>query len=296
MSPGHQHDLRVDQARALWISLAANASFMIVELVAGVTLGSLALIADAGHMLSDVGALAVALVAHKLLVRPPSDRHTYGLQRAEVVGAQLNGVLLLALSVWLLVEASHRLRSPEDVAGTGLALVALLGLLVNLGSVFLLRRAQGSSLNMRAALLHMALDAAGSVAALLAGVGIIVSGADWLDPVASLVIVGLIVWSGARVLVEATHVLLEGAPRGLDVRTVERALVADVAVDSIHHLHLWNLASDVPALSAHIVVGSEKTLHEAQLHSDRLKSMLHERFGIEHATLELECHSCAHEA
>lgn len=269
---------------------------MAVEVIAGLALRSLALIADAAHMLSDVGALAVALVALKLVARPPSDRLTYGLQRAEVVGAQFNAVVLLALAMWLFVEAMQRLRSPQDVAGSGLALVAFLGLLVNLGSVFLLRRAQGSSLNMRAALLHMALDAAGSVAALVAGVGIIASGAAWLDPAASLVIVCLVVWSGARVLLEATHVLLEGTPRGLDVRSVESALVADAAVASIHHLHLWNLASDVPALSAHIVVGSEKTLHEAQLHSDRLKSMLHDRFGIEHATLELECHSCAQEA
>ncbi|MDP9067769.1 MAG: cation diffusion facilitator family transporter [Actinomycetota bacterium] len=290
---GHDHDLRGAQSKALWIALTANATFMIVEFVSGVVLGSLALVADAGHMLSDVGALAVALVAHKLLVRPPSQRHTYGLQRAEVVGAQLNAVVLLGLALWLFVEAIQRLQDPRDVSGPGLALVAVGGLLVNLGSFALLRRAQGSSLNMRGAVLHMALDAAGSVAALAAGIGIVLWDAGWLDPAATVVIVALLVWSGARLLTDATHVLLEGVPRGLDVGAVEAALASDVAVDSVHHLHIWNLASDVPALSAHIVVGSEKTLHEAQLHSDRLKSMLGERFGIEHATLELECHSCA---
>ncbi len=270
-----------------------NGAFMFVELFAGIAFDSLALLADAGHMLSDVGALAIALVGHRLVSRPPSPRHTYGLQRAEVLGAQLNSVVLLALAVWLFIEAFERLRDPQVVAGVGLAVVAALGLAVNLGSAVLLHRNRGTSLNMRGAFLHMALDAVGSLIALGAGFGVVAFDAHWLDPIASIGIGLLIIGSSWHLLAEATHVLLEGTPRGLDVGMLEMAMVEDPAVDSIHHLHVWNLASDVPALSAHVVVGSERTLHEAQLHSDRLKEMLHDRFGIDHATLELECHDCA---
>lgn len=277
---------------ALRIALFANATFMFVEFAGGLIFDSLALLADAGHMLSDVAALSIALLAHRLLSRPPSDRHTFGFQRAEVVGAQVNGLLLLGLAAWLLFESAQRIGDPHSVEGAGLALVAVAGLLVNLGSAALLNRNKGNSLNMRGALLHMMLDAIGSVAALTAGIGILLWDATWFDPLASALIAVLLVWSAWHLLRETTHVLLEGTPRGLQPRQIEAALTADEVVESIHHLHLWNLASDVPALSAHVVVGSEKTLHEAQLEADRLKSMLRTRFGIEHATLEIECHAC----
>lgn len=269
---------------------------MFVEFAGGLAFDSLALLADAGHMLSDVAALVIALIAFRLLTRPPSDRHTYGLQRAEVVAAQGNALLLLGLAGWLLVEAASRARDPHEVEGGGLLMVATVGLAVNIGSAILLNRNKGDSLNMRGALLHMVLDALGSIAAMAAGAGILLWGARWLDPVASGAIALLIVWSGWHLLRETTHVLLEGTPRGLEPSDIESALTADAAVESIHHLHLWNLASDVPALSAHVVVGREATLHQAQLHSDRLKSMLRERFGVQHATLELECHTCDPEA
>lgn len=290
---GHHHDTtRAAQSQALLVALVANATFMVVEFVGGLAFNSLALLADAGHMLSDVGALVIALLAHRLLSRPPSARHTYGLQRAEVVGAQLNGLVLMGLAAWLLYESFQRLQAPGAVEGLGLTAVAVAGLVVNLGSAVLLHRNQGSSLNMRGALLHMTLDAVGSVGALAAGIGILAFGADWLDPLASVGIAALVVWSAWHLLRETTHVLLEGTPRGLEPSRIEAALAGDDSVESVHHLHLWNLASDVPALSAHVVVGSETTLHDAQIQSERLKSMLREDFGIEHATLELECHVC----
>lgn len=291
-SHGHHHDLREGQSHALKWSLIANAMFMIVEFVGGIVTGSLALLADAGHMLSDVAALTVALVAHRLLLRPPSDRHTYGLQRAEVVGAQLNSLILLGLAGWLVFESVRRFQNPTDVEGGGVAVVAFLGLLVNAGSALLLHRHKGSSLNLHGAFLHMTLDALGSVVALAAGLGIFFFGEDRLDAGASLLIALLIVWSAWDLLRDSIHVLLEGTPKGIDRGEVERSLTQDPAVESVHHIHVWNLASDVPALSAHVVVADESTLHEAQLHSDRLKEMLRERFGIEHSTLELECHAC----
>lgn len=248
--------------------------------------------ADSAHMLSDVSGLAIALGAHHLLQRPVSDRHTYGLQRAEVLGAQANGFLLLIAAAWICFEALRRIDGDPEIEGAGMALVAGAGLAINLASALLLRRNQGNSLNMRGAVLHMALDAIGSVAALGAGLGVLLWDATWLDPAVSLVIALLIAWSSLHLLREATHVLLEGTPRGTDPNEVKQALMDDPNVESIHHVHLWNLASDVPALSAHVVVHADMSLHDAQLHGERLKSMLDERFGIGHATLELECHPC----
>jgi len=290
---GHGHGVsRALQRRALWISLAANAVFMIVEVAGGFAFRSLALLADAAHMVSDVAGLGIALIAQRLLDRPATDRHSYGLQRAEVLGAQANGLTLLAVAGWIVFEAVHRIGKPVDVVGGGLLVVAGVGLVVNLASAVLLARAQGQSLNMRGAFVHMALDAAGSVAAIAAGVAVVAWGAAWVDPAVSILISALVVVSAWGLLRDTAQVLLEGTPRGMDPAAVESALVADSDVETVHHLHLWNLASDVPALSAHVVLRGDLTLHDAQASGDRLKAVLDEEFGITHATLELECHSC----
>lgn len=290
---GHAHGpTRSLQQRALWIALVANGGFMVVEAVGGLAFRSLALLADAAHMLSDVGGLAIALVAQRLLDRPATARHSFGLQRAEVLGAQANGLTLVAVAGWIMFEAVRRIGQPADVVGGGLLVVAVLGLAVNLGSAVLLARVQGDSLNMRGAFIHMSVDAAGSVAAITAGLAVVIWQANWVDPVISIVIAVLVLWSAWGLLRDTAHVLLEGTPRGMDPERIEAALAADGEVAAVHHLHLWNLASDVPALSAHVVLRGEVSLHDAQASGDRLKSVLDERFGIAHATLELECHSC----
>ena len=290
---GHAHGVsRSTQRRALWIALAANGGFLVAEGIGAVVFRSLALLADAAHLLSDVAGLAIALVAQRLLDRPATARHSFGLQRAEVLGAQANGITLLAVSGWIVFEAGRRIGAPGDVAGGGVLVVAFLGLVVNLASAVVLSRAQGSSLNVRGAFLHMAVDAAGSVAAITAGAAVLIWGADWVDPAASIVIAALVLWSAWGLLRDTAHVLLEGTPRGMDPGSVERALLAEPDVDAVHHLHLWNLASDVPALSAHVVLDGERSLHDAQASGDRLKAMLAARYGIVHATLELECHPC----
>lgn len=283
---------RSAQQRALGIALAVNALFMGVEFAAGIAFGSLALLADSAHMLSDVVALSVALIALRLAQRPHSTRHTYGLQRAEVIGAQVNGVALFAVAAWILYEAVRRLDNPVDVDGGPLMIVACLGLAVNVGSAIALSRSAGASLNVRGALLHMTLDAAGSVGAILAGLAIVGWRARWADPAVSMVIAVLVLWSAYKLVRETVHVLLEGAPRHIDVLEAERLLADDPAVEGVHHVHVWSLASDVPALSAHVVLSGEVSLHEAQLHGDRLKGVLAERLGIHHTTLELECHDC----
>jgi len=289
----HSHVSRSTQRRALWISLVANAGFMVVEVLGGIAFHSLALLADAAHMLSDVAALGIALVAQHLLEMRATARHSYGLQRAEVLGAQANGVVLLVVAGWVIYEAVGRIGDPADVAGAGLLVVATIGLAVNLVSAVLLARSQGQSLNMHGAFLHMVTDAAGSVAAMVAGIAVIAWGADWVDPVASILIALLVLWSAWGLLRDTAQVLLEGTPRGMDPASVEATLAADGEVEAVHHLHLWNLASDVPALSAHVVLRGEVSLHDAQASGDRLKAVLEDRFGISHATLELECHPCA---
>jgi cobalt-zinc-cadmium efflux system protein len=283
---------RASQRRALRIALLVNATFALAELAGGFAFQSLALLADAAHMLSDVAALGIALVAQRLVDRPATAKHTYGLQRAEVLGAQANAVLLLGAAGWIVYEALSRLSSPPHVSGAGLLAVASGGLVVNVASAVLLARSAGHSLNMRGALTHMVLDAAGSVAAIIAGIAIVVAGAVRVDAVASVVIAAFVVWGAWRLLSEAAHILLEGTPRHLDAREIESYLAADPAVEGVHHLHVWTLASDVPALSAHIVIEGERTLHQAQVEGDRLRTKVFERFGIEHTTFELECHDC----
>ena len=290
----HQHvpPTRSAQTRALKLALGINACYLVVEIVGGIVFGSLALLADAGHMLSDVVGLGVAIAAHGLMGRPASVRHTYGLQRTEVLGALANGVILVGVVVWIGIEAIQRLSAPPSVAGGGLLVVATFGLVVNLASAWIVRRERGHSLNMQGAYMHMLFDAIGSLAAIVAGVAVFVWDADWVDPLASLVIAGIIVWATWGLLRDAINVLLEGTPRGMDHTAVEMALKEQPGVESVHHLHLWNLASDVRALSAHVVLKGPLDLHEAQNRGDELKEMLSERFGIEHSTLELECHDC----
>lgn len=295
MAHSHSHatDInRESQKRVLWIALGLNATYMVVEVIGGLVFNSLALLSDAVHMFSDVAGLAVALVALKLLQRPRSARHTYGLQRAEVLGALLNTVFLLAVVIWVVFEAVQRFQHPEPVEGAGLLIVAVIGLAINLGSAYMLFRKKGHSLNMRGAFIHMTADAAGSVGAIIAGIAVLGWGADWVDPAASLAIAGLVVWSTYGLLRDTLHVLLEGTPKGIDPAKVVAALTRTAGVKSVHHLHIWSLASDTSALSAHVVLEGQVNLHVAQLKCEELKKVLQDQFGIEHVTLETECHDC----
>jgi len=289
-----RHGLPVTERarRVLWIALVLNAVLLAGELVGGLGFSSLALLADAAHQASDVVALSVALVAQSLVLRPGSARHTYGLLRAEALGAQINVVVLIGAAIWVFVEAARRIDSPSAVDGTGLVALGAVALLVNLVCAALLVRVRAHDLNLRAAWLHMTADAGGSLGAVAAGIAVLAFGADRADPIASILIGVLVVVSGLALLRDTTNVLLEAAPRGLDLAAVEAALVAAPHVEAVHHLHVWELGSELPALSVHVVLDGEPTLHDAQARGSALKVMLAERFGIEHATLELECHDC----
>jgi cobalt-zinc-cadmium efflux system protein len=278
--------------RALWIALCANAGYLVLQVVAALAFGSLALLADGVHMVSDVAALAIALVAQRVATAAPSRRHTYGLVRAEVIGAQVNALLLLGAAAWIVIEAVQRLGETPEIDGTGVAVVAALGLAVNGGSAWVVARAADANLNLRGAFWHLAGDALGSLGALVAGIAVAVADATWVDAAASIFIAALIVVSALVLLRDVGRVLLEGAPAGLQVDDVERALADVPRVEAVHHVHVWSLGSETPALSAHVVLAGEPTLHEAQAQGDELRAMLAERFGIGHATLELECHDC----
>jgi cobalt-zinc-cadmium efflux system protein len=274
------------------LALAANAAFLGVEIAGGFVFGSLALLADGAHMVSDVIALSMAYAAVRVAQRPPTDRHTFGFGRTEVLVAQANAVLLFAGAVAVVVEAVRRLGSPHAVTAAGVIVVGVAGLAVNAGSASLLARHAHDNINMRGAFWHLASDALGSIAVVVAGIGAGLFGADRLDPIASIVIAALVVSAAFSLMRDATRVLLETVPSGLDVTVVRAALDEQPGVEAVHHLHVWTTGSEHAALSAHVVLGDTLTLHEAQLHAARLKQLLSDRFGIEHATLEVECHAC----
>ena len=285
----HGSDIaRPGQRRALGWALGVNTALLVVEVAGGIVFGSLALLADAAHLVSDVAGLGIAVGALVLTARPVSARHSFGFARAEVMAAQVSALLLLGAGAWILFEGAARLGDPVPVQGAGLAAVATLGLVINAGSAVLIHRAQGQSLNMRASFVHLATDAAGSLGALLAGVAIWVWGWAAADTIVSIATAALVLWTGWGLLRESTHVLMEGTPRRLDPAAVLASIQTVEGVSGAHHLHLWNLASDVPAASAHIVLSGQPTLHDAQQVAVAVKATLARRFALTSVTLELE--------
>ena len=281
--------IRAGQRRALTWALGVNFALLIIEIMGGIVFGSLALLADAVHLVSDVAGLGIALGGVTLAARQVSLRHSFGFARAEVLAAQISALLLLVAGGGIFIEAITRFRRPVPVEGAGLAVIATIGLIVNLGSALLVHHAQGESLNMRASFVHLATDAVGSLGAIVAGLLILEWGWTRADSVVSILIAILVLWTGWSLLREAVHVLMEGTPRGMEIEKVRSAILEVEGVGSLHHLHLWNLASDVPALSAHVVLTGEPTLRESARTADRIKVILFERFALTHITLEMEC-------
>lgn len=291
----HAAEHAVDQAPAgrsgaLAWALGLNALFLVVELVGGIAFGSLALLADAGHLVADVVSLGIAVAGVVLLSRPTGVRHSFGFVRAEVLAAQTSALLLAVGGAWVIAEAVSRVSDPvaHQVNAAGLMSVALVGLVVNVASALVVHRAGGESLNMRAAMVHLATDAVGSLTALFAGALIWAFGWVWADSLASAIVAVLMLWTGVRLLLQTTHILMEGTPVGIDAESVRTAVRDVPEVVDIHHLHLWNLASDVSACSAHVVLSGTPSLRQAQQIAEQVKAHLADRFGLVHVTLELE--------
>ncbi len=284
--------MRLRQKRILWITLAGNSAFMVVEILAGIVFGSLVLLADGLHMVTDVIGLALATTAVGLVMRPPTDRFSFGLSRSEVLAALANGVLLISAAVFICVEAIDRFGQTEHVDGGPVLIVAALGLTVNLVSAGLLMRVRGESLNIRGAFLHMAVDAIGSVGAIIVGLSVLFWNTAWLDSVMAMLVGLLSLVSGLALIRSATRILLEGTPGNLDPTDIKSSIMSMPAVDAVHHLHMWSIASDQTAMSAHVVFEGVDSLHAAETHAAIIKSMLQDQYQIDHATLELECHPC----
>lgn len=264
--------------------LALTLSFAFIEAYAGWRAGSLALVGDAGHMFSDSVALAMAALAAWFGRKPPSARHSYGLARAEVIAALLNGLLMLAVVVGIVLEAVARFRDPQPVQGVTVMGVALVGLAINIAAALILHRG-GDNINVRGALLHVVGDLLGSVAALIAGVVVLLTGWTPIDPILSLLICVLILYSTLSLLREAMHVLMEGVPLGLDLNSVGHRLARVEQVVSVHDLHIWTLSSGTPALSAHVVLRDMTHWPEVLA---AMQGLLHREYAIEHVTLQPE--------
>ena len=283
MGDHHHHHPPSDRRSLTW-GFALTMGFALVEGVGGWWAGSLALFGDAGHMISDATALGFAALAAWVAKQPPSARHSYGLGRAEVVAAIVNSLLMVAVVVAIAIAAVSRLRSPAPVAGEAVMGIAFVGLLINVAVAWLLSRGE-HTLNTRAALIHVMGDLLGSIAALTAGAVVFFTGWTPIDPILSLFICALILFSALRLLREALHVIMEGVPLDLDLPEVGQAMAATPGVDSIHDLHIWTLSSGQVMLSAHVII-PDLSQWEDTLQS--LRELIHERFHIDHVTLQPE--------
>jgi cobalt-zinc-cadmium efflux system protein len=283
---GHAHGIAPDADRGpLLAAFGLIVAFMLVEVVAGIASGSLALLSDAAHMLTDAGALALALVAMRLAQRPARGAMTFGFRRAEILSAQINGATLLALAVVIVVEGVRRLLTPPHVGGTTVLLVALAGIAVNLAATAILSRADRGSLNVEGAYQHILTDLFAFAATAVAGAVVILTGFTRADGIAALLVAALMLRAAYGLLVASGRVVLEAAPVDLDPDAIGRALAAVPGVAEVHDLHVWEVSSGFPALSAHVIVGRDTDCHAARR---ELQVLLQERFGIEHTTLQTD--------
>jgi cobalt-zinc-cadmium efflux system protein len=281
----HLSAIRAQNRRTLGLVLALTASITVVELIGGLFTGSLALLADAAHMLSDNVAISLALVALWLAGRPSTPERSFGYQRAEILAALVNGAVLVALAIWIFVEAYGRFGDPPDVLGGWMLAVAAAGLAGNLAAASLLTRAAHSSLNMRAVLRHVLADAAGSAGVVVAALVVVTTGWRYADPVAGVMIAVLVLASSFSVLRESVHILLEGTPRGIDARELAARLTRVPGVVDVHDLHVWTITSGFPALAAHVLVQPGDDCHARRR---ELETLLEREYGIEHTTLQVD--------
>ncbi|MFD2114318.1 cation diffusion facilitator family transporter [Paenibacillus yanchengensis] len=292
---GHDHTHGANK-KTLLISFLVITAFMVVEVIGGVITNSLALIADAGHMLSDSISLFIALIAFTLGEKAANYAKTYGYKRVEILAAIFNGVTLLGISIYIFYEAYHRLSAPPDVASKGMLIVASIGLLVNILVAFIMLRGGDTkeNLNMRAAFLHVLGDLLGSVGAVVAALLIIFFDFGWADPVASILVSLLILLSGWRVTKDAVHVLMEGTPANVDVPEIIQMIEHVDGVISIHDLHVWSITSGQNALSCHIVVDGSLTVEKSQQLLRKIEHELEHKV-INHVTIQLETDTHPHE-
>ena len=285
MSHHHHGHVQTDDARRLTIALVLILGLMVAEVVAGVLADSLALLSDAAHMLTDAGAIALALFAARLARRPASGGFTFGFRRAEILSAQVNGATLVGLAVLIALEAIQRLVNPPDVAGLAVLVVAIVGIAVNLVATRVLAGADRSSLNVEGAFQHVLTDLFAFIATAIAGAVVLLTDFSRADGIAALVVAAVMLRSGYGLLRESGRVLLEAAPRDLDPEEIGNVLAAQSHVVEVHDLHVWEVSSGFPAISAHVTV---RAGCDTQAHRRELAELLRDRFQISHSTLQVE--------
>ena len=283
---GHAHGVSADvDARKLTVALALILGFMVVEVVTGIIANSLALLSDAGHMLTDAAAIALSLVAVRLAQRPARGAMTYGLKRVEILSAQVNGITLAVLAAWITYEAIRRLVNPPDVDGGLILVVALVGIVVNLAATFTLARANRESLNVEGSFQHILTDLYAFIGTAIAAAIILLTGFVRADPIASLLVAALMARSSYGLLKASGRIFLEASPEGMDPDRIGRRMALVGGVVEVHDLHVWEVTSGFPAMSAHVLVGRDTDCHETRR---ELEHVLHDDFHIEHTTLQVE--------
>ncbi len=282
----HSHGVSADADRGkLAIALGLIVAFMCVEVFVGIAAHSLALLSDAAHMLTDAGAIALALVAIRLAQRPAGGRLTFGLKRVEILSAQFNGATLLVLGLLIVYEGVRRLIEPPATEGVALLVVALIGVAVNLAATWTLSGANRQSMNVEGAFQHILTDLAAFIATAIAGVVIVVTGFERADGIAALIVAAIMFRAAYGLLRDSGRVFLEAAPPGLDPDAIGQAMAALAGVVEVHDLHVWEVTSGFPALSAHVLVESDSDCHQARRD---LEAMVHERFELDHTTLQVD--------
>ena len=283
---GHGHGVSQDtDRRKLIIALALIVVFMAGEVVVGVVAQSLALLSDAAHMLTDAGSIVLAIIAIRLAARPPRGGYTYGLKRVEILSAQANGLTLLLLAAWLAYEAIRRLIYPPPVAGALVLVTALVGVVVNIAATWCLSKANRSSLNVEGAFQHLLTDLYGFIATAIAGAIVLTTGFARADAIAALIVVALMVRAGAGLVHQSGRIFLEAAPAGIDTRALGGRLAAHPDVVEVHDLHVWQITSGQPALSAHVLVAPGRDCHAVRTD---LQTLLAHDYAITHVTLQLD--------
>ena len=282
---GHGHVTAGADRRRLTFALALILSFMVAEVTAGILAHSLALLSDAAHMLTDAGAIGLSLLALSLAARPPSGSMTYGLRRAEILSAQANGAILLVLAGLIVYEAIRRLVSPPDVQGWTVVVVAVAGIAVNLVATWQLAKANRGNMAVEGSFQHILTDLYAFVGTAIAGAIIVATGFSRADPIASLFVAALMLRASYGLLKDSGRVLLEMAPARMNMQEIGEALAAHAEVVEVHDLHVWEIGTDLPALSAHVLVRRGIDCHAVRLELERL---LHDRFQLEHTTLQVD--------
>ncbi|MCX8061039.1 MAG: cation diffusion facilitator family transporter [Anaerolineales bacterium] len=292
-SHSHQHLSQIQETRSnrLVLSLGITLAFVIFEIIGGYLANSLALLTDAAHNLTDVLTLALSWVAIRLALKPANSNHTYGYHRAGILIAFFNAATLIVISGFVGIEAFRRFREPLEVQSTLMSVISGVAFAVNLVTALLIRHGSQSDLNLRSAYLHLMGDVFSTLGAFVAGIVIAFSGYNWLDPLVSLLIVGLILWNALKIIIEAVRILLESAPRDVNIEQLVEDLRQIPGVNDVHDLHVWSITTEMRSLSAHIVT-DDISLSEGAVIKEEISQLLRQRYAISHATLQLECEEC----